>query len=180
MQPMRYCPRCANKLDTKLIEGVERKACSSADCGFVHWDNPLPVVAALIEYQGQIILARNAKWPRQIFSLVTGFLERMETPERAIIREVKEELGLDSKVTRLIGHYPFAEMNQIILAFSVSAVGELKTNEEIAETKLITMEQLRAYDFGRLYITSAVVMDWLKQMPNSPLQTTSPLTGCRS
>jgi len=180
MQPVRYCPKCGNKLDTKLIEGVERKACGSPTCGFVHWDNPVPVVAALIEYQGQIILARNAKWPREIFSLVTGFLEQKETPEHAIIREVKEELGLDSEITSFMGHYPFGEMNQILLAFSVSAAGELKTSDEIAETKLITIEQLRAYDFGLLYITSAIVRGWLEQIPNNPLQPTSPLTRRRS
>ncbi len=166
MQPVLYCPRCASKLVTKLLEGVERQACTFPGCGFVHWDNPLPVVAALIEYRGKFLLARNAKWPRGIFSLVTGFLERKETPERAVTREVKEELGLDSEVTSFIGHYPFSEMNQIILAFSVSAAGELKTSGEIAETMSVTIEQLRVHDFKPLYITSAVVRDWLEQSPN--------------
>lgn len=161
MQTVKYCLKCGSKLDIKRIEGLERKACNSPGCGFVHWDNPLPVVAGLIEYRGQIILARNAKWPREIFSLVTGFLVSKETPEDAVLREVKEELGLDGEVTGFIGHYPFAEMNQIILAFAVSASGELSLSDEIAETKLITVEQLRAYDFGPLYITSAVVSDWL-------------------
>ena len=162
------------ELDTKPIEGVERKACSSPGCGLVHWDNPLPVAAALIAYQSQVVLARNAKWPRGIFSLVTGFLERKETPERAVIREVKEELGLDSEVTSFVGHYPFAEMNQIILAFSVCASGELRTSDEIAETTLVPMEQLRAYDFGPLYITSAIVRDWLAQTLNGSLPPTAP------
>ena len=86
-----------------------------------------------------------------------------------VVREVKEELGLDSEVTSFIGHHPFAEMNQIILAFSVRAAGELKTSDEITETRLITIEQLRAYDFGPLYITSAVVKDWFEQTPNGSL-----------
>lgn len=167
MQLVKYCPKCASKLDIKLIEGAERKVCNFPDCGFIHWDNPLPVVAALIEYQGQIILARNAKWPPGIFSLVTGFLEQGETPKHAVIREVKEELGLCGEITDFVGHYPFSEMNQIILAFSVSATGDLKTNDEIAETKLISIEQLGTYDFGPLYITSAVVKDWLEQTPNN-------------
>lgn len=170
MQPANYCLKCGSKLDTRLIEGVERKACSSPACGFVYWDSPLPVVAALIDYQGQIVLARNAKWPHGIFSLVTGFLERKETPEYAVTREVKEELGLDGEVTGFIGHYPFVEMNQIILAFSVRAAGKLETSDEIAETKLVTIEQLCVYDFGPLYITAAVVKDWLGHMHNNPPQ----------
>ena len=174
MQPVRYCPRCASALDTKQVEGVERKVCSSPGCGFVHWDNPLPVVAALVAYQGHILLARNTKWPRGIFSLVTGFLERRETPAHAVTREVKEELGLDSEVTNFIGHYPFVEMNQIILAFAVSASGELKLSDELAETTLVSMKQLGAYDFGPLYITSAIVRDWLAQVPGDSLQPMAP------
>ena len=157
----RFCPRCAGPLATQSIESLERLVCSAPGCGFVHWDNPLPVVAALVEYQGQILLARNAQWPRRIFSLVTGFLDQKESPEHAVMREVKEELNLESTVTHFIGHYPFVEMNQIILAFAVEACGELKANHEIAETKLISIEELTTYDFTPLYLTSAIVRDWL-------------------
>lgn len=173
MQRVKYCPKCAGKLETRLVGGIERKACPAAGCNFVNWDNPLPVVAALIEYQGQIVLARNAKWPHGIFSLVTGFLERGEAPACAVVREVKEELDLDSEVAGFVGHYPYSQMNQIILAFSVRATGALKTNDEIAETRLITIDELRDYDFGPLFITSAVVKDWLAQTPNASPQPTS-------
>jgi NAD+ diphosphatase len=78
-----------------------------------------------------------------------------------VIREVKEELGLESVITRFIGHYVFGEMNQIILAFAVRASGEIRTNSELAETRLMPVAQLRYYDFGPLYITTAVVRDWL-------------------
>ena len=70
----------------------------------MHWDNPVPVVAALIEYQGKIVLARNSQWPEGVLSLITGYLERNETPEEAVVREVKEELGLDGRVQELLGN----------------------------------------------------------------------------
>lgn len=157
----RFCPRCASPLAAQSQESKQRLTCGDPTCGFVHWDNPLPVVAALVEYQGQFVLARNAQWPRRIFSLITGFLEQQEHPTAAILREVKEELNLDGSVTHFIGHYPFAEQNQLILAYAVAASGELKTNAEIAETKLLSREQLQAYDFTPLYITTAIVNDWL-------------------
>jgi NADH pyrophosphatase NudC (nudix superfamily) len=163
MHNINYCPKCASRLDIKAVAGIERKVCSSPGCDFVHWDNPLPVVAALVEHQGQIVLARNAKWPRGIFSFVSGFLERKETPQHAVLREVREELGLDGEVRGFIGHYPFGEMNQIIMAFWVRGAGEVRTSDEIAEIKRVSVEQLRAYDFGPLYITSAVVRDWFAQ-----------------
>jgi len=36
--------------------GLARPACTSADCGFVLWDNPVPVVAALVECEGRVVL----------------------------------------------------------------------------------------------------------------------------
>ena len=157
----RYCPHCAHPLETQRIENIMRQVCSAPNCGYVFWNNPVPVVAALVEYQGQFILARNAQWPRRIYSVITGFMEREETPEQAVVREVQEELNLDSMITQFIGHYPFAEMNQLILAFAVRATGELKMNAELAETKLLALDQLKTYDFAPLHITSAIVNDWL-------------------
>lgn len=177
---MKYCPECASALELRHIDGVERKACVSPECGFVHWDNPVPVVAALIEYQGKIVLARNSQWPEGMFSLVTGYLERNETPEEAVVREVKEELGLDGKVKEFIGCYSFIEKNQIILAHWIVATGELKTGNEIIEAKLLSREELKLWQFGRLALTSAIAEQWLeKTAPNKALQPTSPLTRRR-
>lgn len=78
---MKYCPECASVLELKCVDGVERKACTSPECAFVHWNNPVPVVAALVQYHGEVVLARNSQWPEGMFSLVTGYLERNETPE---------------------------------------------------------------------------------------------------
>ena len=161
---MKYCPECGNLLELRRIDEVERKTCASPECGFVHWDNPVPVVAALIEYQGKIVLARNSQWPEGMFSLVTGYLERNETPEEAVVREVKEELGLDGKVQEFIGCYSLNEKNQIILAHWVVAIGELKTGSEITEVKLLSREELRGWQFGRLALTSAIVKRWLEKI----------------
>lgn len=160
---MTFCPRCARPLENRLIDGVTRRACATTGCGFVHWDNPLPVVAALVEYCDSLLLARNAKWPAGVFSLITGFLEKGESPEQAVVREVREELNLAGEVMRFIGHYPFVPWNQIIMAFAVAATGELRTGAEIAEVKLVSRDEIRSYPFGRLVLTRSVVDDWLDQ-----------------
>lgn len=157
-----YCPQCGNKLEPKPIDGVERRACVSQECGFVHWDNPVPVVAALTEYHGKILLARHARWPEGLFSLVTGYLERNETPEEAVVREVKEELGLDGTVQEFIGCYSFKKKNQVILAHWVQATGELTVGAEISEVKLLSREELKLWQFGPLTLTTAIVNQWLE------------------
>lgn len=156
-----FCPRCASPLQPRTHDTREHLSCTKPDCGFVHWDSPLPVVAALVEHDGRFIMARNVAWPRRIFSVITGFLEQKESPEQAVLREVKEELNLDGVVTHFIGHYPFAEQNQLILAYAVQASGALQANHELAEIKHLSLDELKAYDFAPLYITTAIVNDWL-------------------
>lgn len=177
---MKYCPECACALEVRRIDGVERKACSSPECSYVHWDNPVPVVAALVQYQGKVVLARNSLWTERVFSLVTGYLERNETPEEAVVREVKEELGLNSKAQEFIGCFSLAEKNQVILAYSILTTGELKTGTEISEVKLVTLDELRLWQFGRFALTSDIVRRWLERTtPNKASQPTSPPTRLR-
>ena len=45
-RPFKFCPRCAKPLDTVEYDGVQRQRCPDKACGFVHWNNPVPVVAA--------------------------------------------------------------------------------------------------------------------------------------
>lgn len=137
--------------------GRARQVCAVQGCGFVFWDNPAPVVAALVELDGQVVLARNRSWPEKMFGLITGFLERDETPEEAVAREVKEELDLDAGHVALIGIYPFARKHEIILSYHVIAAGEIRLNEELADYRLISPEKLKPWDFG----TGLAIRDWL-------------------
>ncbi len=153
----RYCPQCGGELVLREAGGLVRPTCLAEGCGFVLWDNPVPVVAALVELEGRIVLARNVAWPENAFGLVTGFLERDEAPAQAVAREVAEELGLTAIAVSLIGLYPFTQKNQLLIAYHVVAEGRIVLNEELAEFRLIEPERLKAWDFG----TGFAVRDWL-------------------
>ncbi|MBP8169235.1 MAG: NUDIX domain-containing protein [Azonexus sp.] len=153
----RFCPQCGSALGMRDEGGLARPACAAADCDFVLWENPVPVVAALVEYEGQIVLARNVAWPEKQFGLITGYLEREETPDAAVAREVAEELGLSAQSVSLIGLYNFAPKNQLIIAYHVLASGQIVLNEKLAEFKLIEPSKLKAWEFG----TGPAVRDWL-------------------
>ena len=146
------------------IDGRARLSCLSESCDFVFWDNPTPVVAALVEREGAVVLVRNKEWPEKIFGLVTGFLEKGETPETGALREVKEELGLDGRIVDFIGYYSFFEMNQIILAFHVEVQGEIALGDELAEVKVLPPARLRPWAFG----TGYAVKDWLQKRKITP------------
>jgi len=135
-----------------------QRLCSSDGCGRITYLSPIPVVAAIVEHAGHVILVRGHGWPETWYGLVTGFLEPEESPEAAARREVMEELGLSAATSRLIGAYPFARMNQVIIAYYVKATGEIVLDQsELAGFKAVPIEKLKAWDFG----TGAAVKDFL-------------------
>lgn len=154
---MKYCPRCAAPLIARTEEGRQRQVCEREGCGFIHYGNPLPVVAAIVETPEGVVLVRNHGWPDKWFGLVTGFLERGETPEQGILREIKEEIGLSAEVVSLIGAYAFTQRNELIVAYHVRASGEIVLGPEIEAYKRVPVEKLRAWPFG----TGEAVRDWL-------------------
>lgn len=157
VEDFKFCPRCGSALVTKAHHGRERRLCEAKDCGFVHWGNPTPVVAAIIEHEGQMLLARAKNWPEKMFALVTGFLEANETAEAGVLREVKEEIGLDGEVVSLVGVYPFEMRNELIIAFHVRTAGTVALGDELAAYKLIAKEKLKAWPFG----TGLAVQAWI-------------------
>jgi len=168
---MRYCPHCASPLVERTFEERPYSACPDSACGFVHWDNPVPVVMAIVEYlepgavQGAILLARNRAWEPGVLGLIAGYLEKGETPALAAAREVREETGLAAEAVTLIGNYFFERKNQVLLAYHVRARGEIVLNEELAEYRLFAPQ-----DVPPLATTiDRIMQDWLAtQLPKNP------------
>jgi NADH pyrophosphatase NudC (nudix superfamily) len=165
----RYCPNCATEL--RLVESDEdggaktRLRCPA--CAFTHWNNPTPVLAAVIECtdrDGMIFLARNAAWAGRMFALVTGFMEAGETPEEGIRREVKEETALEVSALSLIGVWDFQRMNQLIVAYHVQACGEIRLSPELAEYRLFRPADVRCWRAG----TGYALAQWLRSRGHEP------------
>jgi NAD+ diphosphatase len=167
--PYRYCPLCAGPLvPIELDEdGGPKLRLRCAACGFTHWNNPTPVLAAVVECSdrgGQLLLARNAAWPGRRFALITGFMEAGESPEAGIAREVGEETALSVEALSLIGVYDFQRMNQIIIAYHVVARGEVRLSPELAEYRLFTPQDVKCWPAG----TGYALADWLKSRGHQP------------
>lgn len=158
-----YCPVCAAPLVDKVVDTESRRACSNA-CGYVYYDNPTPVVAVIVEHEGAIVLARNCTWPRTFYGLITGFLERRESPEQCAVREVKEELNLDAAAPTLIGAYAFEQMNQVLIGYHVAATGTIVLNEELDDYKHVPPERCRVWPAG----TGFALRDWLRSRGHEP------------
>lgn len=161
---MKYCPLCKTELHTREINELDRRVCPADDCEFIHWDNPTPVVAVVVEHKGKIVLANNYAWPDHVYSVITGFLEKGESAELGAIREVKEELNLNATYSELIDIYPFTRMNQIIMGYFVRAEGSVELNEELRAHKHVEMDSLYTWDSATGYI----LRDWLNSQGYDP------------
>lgn len=63
-------------------------------------------VDAIVLCGDKIVLIRRKNEPyKDRLALPGGFVERDETVEQAVVRETKEETGLDTEIVRLIGVY---------------------------------------------------------------------------
>ncbi len=155
-----FCPQCTKPLQTKVLNGYERKVCPDKSCGFIHWGNPITVLAAIVEQGDSVILVQSIGWPLHFYGLVTGFLEREERPEDGILREVKEEIGLEGELIRFIGIYPFYRNNQLILAYHVRVPeGEVRLDtSELSTYKIVPITKVAPWDRG----TGLALQDWLR------------------
>jgi NAD+ diphosphatase len=165
----RYCTNCATALQpvTADEDGGPKTRLRCPACGWTHWNNPTPVLAAVIECadrDGRLLLARNAAWTQRMFALITGFMEAGETPQDGIRREVKEETALDVESLDLIGVYDFQRMNQVIIAYHALARGEIRLSPELAEYKLFAPPDVWCWPAG----TGYALADWLRARGHEP------------
>ena len=160
MKPFVRCPFCAEPMaEREQPDRTTRNACGA--CDFVQYINPLPVVAAIVQRGEEVVLVRSVGWPESWYGLVTGFLERGETPEEGIVREVKEELGVErAELQAFVGHYSFPQMNQLIIAYHLTIQPEAAITldtVELADYKLVPIAKLKPWPMG----TGEAVADWL-------------------
>jgi NADH pyrophosphatase NudC (nudix superfamily) len=141
MSDAKYCPHCGQLLSQQQVDGRERPSC--ALCGYVFWDTPVPVVAAIVEREGSVLLARKREWPPGRWALFAGFPEAGETMEEAILREVHEEADLEAKVLGLIGVYSLPHRNQVFIVYRLSVeVGEVNVGEELEAIRAFRRDEL--------------------------------------
>ena len=149
----RFCPACAAPLtlQSQMEDGGEKARLRCTGCDYTHWNNPTPVLAAVVEYQGKILLARNAAWTGEKFALITGFMEAGETPEGGIAREISEETNLQTSALKLIGVYDFQRMNQVIIAYHAVCHGEVRLSPELVDYRLYAFEDVLCWPSGTGY-----------------------------
>ena len=102
---IKHCLRCGcNNFNTN----DQGRSFRCEECNFVYYINSSAAVACLIfNPEGKLLLTRRAIDPgRGMLDLPGGFVEPMERVEDALVREIKEELGVEVKEAKFICSFP--------------------------------------------------------------------------
>jgi 8-oxo-dGTP diphosphatase len=98
---MNYCPRCAQPMADQMAYGRLRRVCGA--CGYIYFRDQAVAVVALVIRDGRALMVHRAMDPEiGKWAFPAGFLDYGEDPRAAAVREVREETGIDIRITRLI------------------------------------------------------------------------------
>ena len=105
LKVFKFCPKCGSRLKPQEHDKQMMPTCVSEKCGFIFWHNSKPCVVAIILNDANHVLmtSRGIEPDQGKLDLPGGFVMLGELPEDAVIRETKEELGVDVEVLDFVG-----------------------------------------------------------------------------
>jgi len=147
----KFCPRCGATLMKEQVEDRLRFMCTQ--CSWIHYENPLPCVAALVRNEkGEVLLIKRGVEPAVgKWALPSGFIEIDETPEMACVRELEEETGLLGRITGLLGVFSQesrAYNRVLIIGYAVEAEGELIPGSDSRDVRFFPADALPPIAFS--------------------------------
>ncbi|MGO1691384.1 MAG: NAD(+) diphosphatase [Marinobacter sp.] len=126
-QDHKYCGRCGG--GTGFHPRDRAKWCSR--CSIPWYPRLAPCVIVVIRKEGRYLLAKSSHAKRHFYSLIAGFVEPGESLEAAVVREVKEETGLDVTNIRYQASQPWPFPHQLMAGFFADyAGGELVLQQD--------------------------------------------------
>ena len=115
-------------------------------------------VDAIIPFEGKIVLIKRKNEPfKDRYALPGGIVEYGERVEEALVREVKEETGLDVEIYRIVGVYsdPNRDPRGHFVSICFVAIprgGKLEASDDAKEVALFDLDEIPelAFDHNRM------------------------------
>lgn len=156
-----YCGVCA----TRTERAPHERARKCPACGHAAYPRISPAMMCLVTRGHEILLARNVNFPTGRYSALAGFLEAGESIEEAVVREVREEVGIQVAKPKYFASQSWPFPHSLMIAFTAEyAGGELTPDgHEIAEASWFTAENLPLLP-PRISISRALIEETLTQI----------------
>ena len=138
---------------------------SCAACGESTYLAPKPAACGVVvDTRGRALLGRRAREPRAgLWDVLGGFLEPGESPERGLLRELREEIGVECTVGRYLGGFVDTYGDDgdatLNLAYECRIVaGEPRPADDVSELGWFAPAELPAPDEGA-FVNSVEILD---------------------
>lgn len=137
----RYCGKCG----TRTYHKADERALVCPNCHTLFFPKISPAIIVAIISNDKILLARNSSFAEGWFSLIAGYVDVGETIEETVIREVKEEVGLNVKNIRYYKSQPWPLSGSLMVGYIAEACENQPItidNNEIVEAAWFSRENL--------------------------------------
>jgi len=152
------CPRCGSM--TRLAQAGWSRHCDVDDTQ--HFPRTDPAVIVLLHDGGDnALLGRQPTWPQGRYSTIAGFVESGESAEHAVVREVREETGVEVGDVIYRGSQPWPFPQSLMLGYEAKVVGGEVDNvdKELEDVRWFSRHELRTGT--ALLPPSASIAHWL-------------------
>jgi 8-oxo-dGTP diphosphatase len=150
------------KLLSEYERGIEGLNAFLENRGFL---KPSLTVDGITIYKDKLVLIKRARPPyKDRFALPGGFVEYNEKVEDAVVRELKEETGLSTKIKSIIGVYSDPERDPrghtVSVVFELEVTkGKMKSGDDAKEVKLFSLDKLPELAFDHDMIVADFISD---------------------
>ena len=128
----RYCTKCGTEYEIRELEN-EGKVQFCPKCQTWHFPvfNTACIMIVVDKTSNKILLVKQYSKPH--FILVAGYVNRGESAENTVRRELKEETNLEASEICFNKSFYFERSNSLMLNFTVYVddISNMKTNSEI-------------------------------------------------
>jgi len=99
------------------------------------------VFGIITDNEGRVLLCHRRDY--DLWNLLGGGVEDGESPWDALVREIKEETGLDARPIHLTGVYSKPNKNEVVLSFVCQITGgEITLTDEADKIEYFEVEQI--------------------------------------
>jgi NAD+ diphosphatase len=151
-----FCGQCGARMELQKIERAKK----CPQCGLLHFPRLAPAIIVAIERGDKLLMGRSRRFATGVYSVLAGFVEPGESLEEAVVREVKEEVGISIKDIRYFGSQPWPFPHSLMLGFTATyAGGEISIDEtELEDAGWFTVDNLPPLP-GKISIARKLI-DW--------------------